>query len=1017
MDKTFDAAEAEGRIYARWEATGCFHAGANAKPGAEPFCIVIPPPNVTGSLHMGHALNNTLQDILIRWKRMQGFDTLWQPGTDHAGIATQMVVERKLAEEGNASRREMGREAFVARVWEWKEQSGGQILNQLKRLGASCDWSRDRFTMDEGLSRAVLKVFVQLYNEGLIYRGKRLVNWDPQFETAISDLEVENVEIDGHMWHFKYPLAGGETYEYVEKDADGNVTLREVRDYISIATTRPETMLGDGAVAVHPSDARYAPIVGKLCEIPVGPKQHRRLIPIITDEYPDPSFGSGAVKITGAHDFNDYGVARRNGIPCYRLMDTRAAMRTDGAPYADCAALAQKIVEGARMSEAEIDAINLVPDDLRGLDRYEARRRVIEQITAEGLAVMVPDTDRRVGGSGSTEPGSRTDGEMVPLVESKKIMAPYGDRSKVIIEPMLTDQWFVDAATLAKPAVEFVRNGAVKFVPKAWENTYYHWMENIEPWCISRQLWWGHQIPVWYGPSKEDFENLPVKTFGAIEFFKNYGKFFCAIAEKDMLKEARIYYGEDVKIEVAPDFNPGLAYTIEGGGLRKPERVVLCRDPDVLDTWFSSALWPFSTLGWPDQTPELARYYPTSVLVTGFDIIFFWVARMMMDGLHFMKDTEGKPLKPFDTVYVHALVRDEHGKKMSKSLGNVIDPLELIDQYGADALRFTLASMAAMGRDIKLAVSRVEGYRNFGTKLWNAARFAEMNGCRPVPGFDPRGVTQTVNRWIVGETARIAAATHAALEGFRFNDAANGLYAHVWGVFCDWYVELSKPLLQGKDAEARDETRATMAWALDQCLKLLHPVMPFITEELWGQIAPRETMLVHADWPVLPADLADPAADAEMGWVIKVIEGVRSIRAEMNVPGGAQIPMVVTGAGEAVSERLARNGALIGRLARLSGIELAGQVPKGAVTLAMEDCAIGLPLAGVIDVAAETARLEKALAKLGKETGGLEAKLANERFLANAPEEVVAEQRDRLAAALAERERLEAARRRLSDLS
>ncbi len=981
MDKTFDAAEAEARIYARWEENGCFRAGANARPGADPFCIVIPPPNVTGSLHMGHALNNTLQDILIRWKRMQGFDTLWQPGTDHAGIATQMVVERQLADTRQPGRRDMGREAFVNKVWEWKHESGGTILNQLKRLGASCDWSRDRFTMDEGLSKAVLKVFVQLYNEGLIYRGKRLVNWDPHFETAISDLEVENIEVDGHMWHFKYPLAGGETYDYVEKDADGNVTLRETRDYISIATTRPETMLGDGAVAVHPSDARYAPIVGKLCEIPVGPKQHRRLIPIITDDYPDPSFGSGAVKITGAHDFNDYGVAKRGGIPCYRLMDTRAAMRTDGAPYAECATLAQRIAEahgsgGAQMSEAEIDAINLVPDDLRGLDRYEARKRVIAQITAEGLAVMVPESDPRVSGGkkvpdqvrdtgeGTDVPGEDPGPRLVPLVESKKIMAPYGDRSKVVIEPMLTDQWFVDAATLAKPAIEFVQNDQVQFVPKSWENTYFHWMENIEPWCISRQLWWGHQIPVWYDAD---------------------GKAYCAATEAEAIAQA--------------------------GG--KP----LARDPDVLDTWFSSALWPFSTLGWPDQTPELARYYPTSVLVTGFDIIFFWVARMMMDGLHFMKDASGAPLKPFDTVYVHALVRDEHGKKMSKSLGNVIDPLEIIDQFGADALRFTLASMAAMGRDIKLAVSRVEGYRNFGTKLWNAARFAEMNECKPVAGFDPRGVTQTVNKWIVGETARIAAATDAALAGFRFNDAANGLYAHVWGVFCDWYVELSKPLLQGDDATARDETRATTAWALDQCLKLLHPIMPYVTEELWGQIARRDGMLVHADWPELPLDLADAAADAEMGWVIKVIEGVRSVRAEMNVPGGAQVPTVVTGAGEAVADRLARNGALIARLARLSGIEIVAEAPKGVVTVAMEDCAVSLMLSGIIDVAAETLRLEKALEKLGKETGGLESKLANQKFLANAPEQVVAEQRERLAAALAERERLNAARNRLSGLS
>jgi valyl-tRNA synthetase len=887
--------------------------------------------------------------------------------------------------------------------------------------------------MDEGLSKAVLKVFVQLYNEGLIYRGKRLVNWDPQFETAISDLEVENIEIDGHMWHFKYPLAGGETYEYVEKDADGNVTLRETRDYISIATTRPETMLGDGAVAVHPSDARYAPIVGKLCEIPVGPKEHRRLIPIITDEYPDPDFGSGAVKITGAHDFNDYGVARRNNIPCYRLMDTKAAMRTDGAPYAECAALAQRIAEshgsgGPGMSEAEIDAINLVPDDLRGLDRYEARKRVIEQITAEGLAVMVPATDRRVGGSGSPEPGSPTAGAMVPLVESKKIMAPYGDRSKVVIEPMLTDQWFAVAETLAKPAIAAVRDGAVNFVPKSWENTYFHWMENIEPWCISRQLWWGHQIPVWYGPNDIGAPYTFVDVLGNSERF-------CAASEEDAIEAAKAHYQKltDKKVTIEVQSLERLQQRLIGREAGGEEReaaipmwnldgqevvVPIYRDPDVLDTWFSSALWPFSTLGWPDQTPELARYYPTSVLVTGFDIIFFWVARMMMMGVKFMDE------KPFDTVYVHALIRDEQGRKMSKSLGNVIDPLELIDQYGADALRFTLTSMAAMGRDIKLAVSRVEGYRNFATKLWNAARFAEMNGCfeshrnttKAPPELHP---INTVNKWIIGETARISAATDAALAGYRFNDAANGLYAHVWGVFCDWYVELAKPLLQGDDVpEAdRDETRATMAWALDQCLKLLHPIMPFITEELWCQIAERDKMLIHADWPELPLDLADPVADAEMGWVIRVIDGVRSVRAEMNVPGGAQIPMVLTGAGAAVATRLDRNGALIRRLARLHEITLADQAPKGAVTLAMEDCAINLPLAGVIDVAAEMARLDKALAKLTKEIGGLQGKLANEKFLANAPEQIVAEQRERLTGAEAERERLTAAQQRLDAIT
>ena len=980
MEKTFNAAEAEARIYAKWEDAGAFAAGAN-KSRDDTFCIVIPPPNVTGSLHMGHALNNTLQDVLIRWHRMRGYDTLWQPGTDHAGIATQMVVERELAETQQPGRREMGREAFVERVWEQKAKSEGTILGQLKRLGASCDWSRTRFTMDDGLSDAVLKVFVRLYEEGLIYRGKRLVNWDPKFETAISDLEVENIETDGHMWHFKYPLAGGATYEYVEKDADGTVTLRETRDYISIATTRPETMLGDGAVAVHPSDDRYAAIVGTLCEIPVGPKEHRRLIPIITDEYPDPDFGSGAVKITGAHDFNDYGVAQRGGIPCYRLMDTTGAMRDDGASYPEEAAKAQAIVEGAALSEAEIDAINLVPEAYRGLDRYEARARVIADITAEGLAVMVPADHADVAWMKGQAPVWKPDGRAafspasddaeapthLPLIEAKKIMQPFGDRSKVVIEPMLTDQWFVDAKTLAGPALEAVRSGTTTFVPENWDKTYFNWLDDIQPWCISRQLWWGHQIPVWYDAD---------------------GNQYCAATEEEAIAKA--------------------------GGK------ALTRDEDVLDTWFSSALWPFSTLGWPDQTPELARYYKTDVLITGFDIIFFWVARMMMQGIHFMDEV------PFHTVYINSIVVDPKGKKMSKSVGNVIDPLEMIDQFGADATRYALASQEVQARrTLRMGPAAVEGARNFGTKLWNAARFAEINACYgdpaahtdadpQTPAIRPGSQTQVVNRWIVGETARTAAAVTTALEELKFNEASSLLYDHIWKVFCDWYVEFAKPLLSGEDAEARDETRATMTWALDHCLILLHPIMPFITEELWDNLAARDGLLVHHDWPTLAPDLADADADDEMGWVIRLIEEIRSVRAEMNVPAGAKIDMVLTGVGTDVVERMTRNAALIERLARLSSWRVAEEAPSGSITVVLDTCAVNLPLADIIDVSAETARLTKARKKAESEALGIEKKLSNQGFLAKAPVEVVEEQRERLATAQSEAARLAAALGRLA---
>ncbi|MEL7255610.1 MAG: valine--tRNA ligase [Pseudomonadota bacterium] len=1013
MDKTFDAQSAENRIYETWEKEGCFKAGANATPGAETFSIMIPPPNVTGSLHMGHAFNNTLQDILIRWHRMRGHDTLWQPGQDHAGIATQMVVERQLADQGNATRREMGREAFLEKVWKWKGESGGTIINQLKRLGASCDWSRNAFTMsgapgapageDGNFHDAVIKVFVEMYNKGLIYRGKRLVNWDPHFETAISDLEVENIETPGHMWHFKYPLAGGATYTYVEKDEDGTVVLEEERDYISIATTRPETMLGDGAIAVHPGDERYAPIVGKLCEIPVGPKEHRRLIPIITDDYPDPEFGSGAVKITGAHDFNDYGVASRNRIPMYRLMDTKGHMRDDGVPYAEAAETAQQHAQAwVKMYEEtdgrfqsisdhqvpDVDALNLVPDDLRGLDRFEAREKVVEQITAEGLAVMVVVEETDDDGDHTTR--------AVPLVENKPIMQPFGDRSKVVIEPMLTDQWFVDTDKIVGPAIEAVRSGETNIMPEQDRKVYFNWLENIEPWCISRQLWWGHQIPVWYIPKIEKSANSDSIDDAKLDF--DDPVFFCAASED----EAREQIAEHLKaIGVTFEFfHDGY----EDAGTLKQEfeangGVPVWRDPDVLDTWFSSGLWPIGTLGWPEDTDELKKYFPTSVLVTGFDIIFFWVARMMMMQLAVVGQ------KPFDHVYVHALVRDEKGKKMSKSLGNVLDPLELIDEYGADAVRFTLTAMAAMGRDLKLSTQRIAGYRNFGTKLWNAARFAELNEATAgqiAPTQYRRDTdviptaSQTVNTWIIGETARVREEVDHALNQFRFNDAAGALYAFVWGKVCDWYVEFSKPLLNDGDAATKAETQATMAWVIDQCLILLHPIMPFITEELWGTLGKADKMLVHADWPSYGADLIDKNADREMNWVISTIEAIRSARQQVRVPAGFTIPILCTDLDEAGKQAWANNAVMIKRLARVEDVEFTDTLPKGCITVAVDGGSFGLPLADVIDVKEEKARLEKTLGKLAKELGGLRGRLNNPKFVESAPEDVVAEARENL---------------------
>jgi len=904
MEKTFDPAAIEQRIREQWETAGAFRAGRPERAGAPPYSIVIPPPNVTGSLHMGHALNNTLQDILARHARMQGKDVLWQPGTDHAGIATQMVVERQLMERQQPGRREMGREKFLERVWEWKAESGGIIVEQLKRLGASCDWSRERFTLDEGLSRAVVKVFVQLHREGLIYKAKRLVNWDPVLHTAISDLEVLQTEVKGHLWHFRYPIA----------TLDG----QESGEFITVATTRPETMLGDTAVAVHPEDERYTKLIGRNVRLPlVG-----RLIPIVADEYSDPEKGTGAVKITPAHDFNDFEVGKRHGLRLVNVLDAEARVTLRGN---------EEFFEGFAAS-GELDA---TIESLDGLDRFKARARVVAMMDERGLLAEIADNIHSV---------------------------PHGDRSHAVLEPRLTDQWYVDAKTLAQPALAAVRDGRTNFVPKNWEKTYFEWLENIQPWCISRQLWWGHRIPAWYDEE---------------------GNVFVGESEAEALEAAREKHQRDV---------------------------TLTRDEDVLDTWFSSALWPFSTLGWPDETPELERYYPTSVLVTGFDIIFFWVARMMMMGLHFKQEV------PFRDVYIHALVRDEKGSKMSKSKGNVIDPLHLITDYGADALRFTLAAMAAQGRDIKLATSRVEGYRNFATKLWNASRFAEINGCARVKGYDPAANEITLNRWIVTEAARAARDISAAIDAYRFNDAANAAYRFVWNIFCDWYVELTKPLLQGEDGPAKDETRACTAFVLDQIYALLHPFMPFITEELWAikglEGEAREGMLALARWPRL-TELEDAEAEAEVGWIVELISEVRSLRAEMNLPAGAEIALVVVGADKSAQARAAHWEDTLKRLARLTGVAFADAAPKSSAQLLVRGVLVALPLEGVIDLAAEAKRLDKEIEKLDGEAKKLDAKLANPGFLAKAEEEVIDEHRERLEAARARIEKLRAARGRL----
>jgi len=981
MEKTFNAAEAEARLYAKWEGQGAFAAGKHVANGEDgTFCIMIPPPNVTGSLHMGHAFNNTLQDILVRWHRMRGFDTLWQPGQDHAGIATQMVVERELAKTKQPSRREMGREAFLEKVWEWKEQSGGTIVNQLKRLGASCDWSRNRFTMDEGFHDAVLKVFVDMYNKGFIYRGKRLVNWDPHFETAISDLEVEQVEMNGKMWRLRYRLENGATYEHVTKDEDGVEISRETRDYLVVATTRPETMLGDTGVAVHPDDERYQHLIGKTVKLPLC----GRSIPIVADEYADPEKGTGAVKITPAHDFNDRDVGKRTNLRIINVMGTKAEMFLRGNTDFE---------EGC-----DPDMLAAAIERYDGQDRYEAREAIINEATDNGWLDGI-DEDRH--------------------------MVPHGDRSKVAIEPYLTDQWFVDAKKIVDPALDAVRKGMAaqeagtfdeaagytRILPERDAKTYFHWLENIEPWCISRQLWWGHQVPVWYGPG--------ISADGNADYSAGAEKAFCGATWADVAEQACAFYGVKTVHEKA-NLSAALEDQLESFS-QEQSAVSLWRDPDVLDTWFSSGLWPIGTLGWPEDTAELQKYFPTDVLITGFDIIFFWVARMMMMQLAVVDQV------PFHTVYVHALVRDEKGKKMSKSTGNVLDPLEMIDEYGADAVRFTVTAMAAMGRDLKLSTARIAGYRNFGTKLWNATRFAEMNGV-----FEPENLvapgeenfkgfkelpSQTANRWIVGETAKVREDVDAALAAYRFNDAANALYTFVWGKVCDWYVEFSKPLLNAQDADVIAETRTTMAWVIDQCLVLLHPIMPYITEELWSSTAQRSKMLVHTEWPTFRAsDLVDVNSDREMNWVIALIESVRSARAQMHVPAGLKIPVILQDLDANGRTAWARNEALVKRMARIDSLTEMATLPKGCVTIPVEGGTFALPLADIIDVDEEKDRLSKSLGKLEKDMGGLRGRLNNPKFVQSAPEEVVAESRDLLAQKEDEAAKLNEALARLNEI-
>ena len=886
LPKTFDPAAIEARWYGHWEEKGLFRPD---RPNAEPWTIVNPPPNVTGNLHIGHALDNTLQDILVRHARLKGKDALWVVGTDHAGIATQMVVERQMNARGE-KRTDFTRDQFLEKVWTWKAESGGQITGQLRRLGCSMDWANERFTMDEGFSKAVLKVFVDLYRQGLLYRDKRLVNWDAGLGTAISDLEVETREVKGSFWRLRYPLADGS-------------------GFIEVATTRPETMLADMAVAVHPEDARYTALIGKQVRLPIT----GRLIPIVADEHADPELGSGAVKITPGHDFNDFEVGRRVGIEARDMLN-----------MLDAKACIVQTADG------------LIPDAFVGLSTTEARKAVVARLKDEG--VLIPHIDKD---------GTEYD------AEPRTIQTPFGDRSGVVIEPWLTDQWYVDAKTLAQPAIEAVRSGKIKIVPQAWEKTFFNWMENIQPWCISRQLWWGHQIPAWFA---ED------------------GRVFVAESEEEAQAEAG-------------------------------EGVTLTRDPDVLDTWFSSALWPFATLGWPDNGDKtLAGRYPNDVLISGFDILFFWDARMMMQGIHFMEDV------PFKTLYLHGLVRAADGSKMSKSKGNTVDPLGLIDQYGADALRFFMAAMESQGRDIKMDERRVEGYRNFATKLWNAARFAQANGIGASTMLEAPNATLAVNKWIIAETVKTVQAVDLALADYRFDGAANAIYQFVWSRFCDWYLELIKPVLQGGE-EGGEETRAVAGWVLDQILVLLHPFMPFITEELWHAMGARDHDLIVAHWPMADARALDREAEREIDWLIRLVSEIRAARTELNVPPGARLPMHVRDANDATKARLERQASALARLARVEAAD--GEATGGAAQVVVDEATFVLPLEGVIDLDAERQRLTKAIAAVEKERDALGGRLGNASFVERAKPEAVEKARADHADKMAEAARLHAALGRL----